>query len=137
MVKLGCVPGCIGRALEWHSRGKGFDPPHLHQLHLGRTPVFLARALPCGCSSENESAPIRMIRTGAFSFCSGRRLFLLLIFRVLFQPFGVVLPAFFAFVEFPDLRHKEHRVFFQKVFRQLQHGACVPKELFQPLPKRV
>ena len=27
----GCVSGCIGRALEWHSRGKGFDPPHLHQ----------------------------------------------------------------------------------------------------------
>ena len=25
--------GCSspGRALEWHSRGKGFDPPHLHQ----------------------------------------------------------------------------------------------------------
>ena len=25
--------GCssLGRALEWHSRGKGFDPPHLHQ----------------------------------------------------------------------------------------------------------
>ena len=25
--------GCssTGRALEWHSRGKGFDPPHLHQ----------------------------------------------------------------------------------------------------------
>ena len=24
--------GCssLGRALEWHSRGKGFDPPHLH-----------------------------------------------------------------------------------------------------------
>ena len=21
-----------GRALEWHSRGKGFDPPHLHQI---------------------------------------------------------------------------------------------------------
>lgn len=21
----------VGRALEWHSRGKGFDPPHLHQ----------------------------------------------------------------------------------------------------------
>ena len=34
MVKLGCVPGCIGRALEWHSRGKGFDPPHLHQREV-------------------------------------------------------------------------------------------------------
>ena len=28
--------GCSspGRALEWHSRGKGFDPPHLHQKAL-------------------------------------------------------------------------------------------------------
>ena len=28
--------GCSspGRALEWHSRGKGFDPPHLHQKNL-------------------------------------------------------------------------------------------------------
>jgi hypothetical protein len=27
------IRGCssVGRALEWHSRGKGFDPPHLHQ----------------------------------------------------------------------------------------------------------
>ena len=22
---------CVGRALEWHSRGHGFDPHHLHQ----------------------------------------------------------------------------------------------------------
>lgn len=26
--------GCssVGRALEWHSRGQGFDSPHLHQI---------------------------------------------------------------------------------------------------------
>ena len=23
----------LGRALEWHSRGKGFDPPRLHQMN--------------------------------------------------------------------------------------------------------
>ena len=28
---VGCVSEWFGRALEWHSRGKGFDPPHLHQ----------------------------------------------------------------------------------------------------------
>ena len=39
MVKLGCVPGCIGRALEWHSRGKGFDPPHLHQNRVATEKV--------------------------------------------------------------------------------------------------
>jgi hypothetical protein len=28
--------GCssIGRALAWHARGKGFDPPQLHQNYL-------------------------------------------------------------------------------------------------------
>ena len=30
-VLVGCVFAYVGRALEWHSRGKGFDPPHLHQ----------------------------------------------------------------------------------------------------------
>ena len=31
--------GCssVGRALEWHSRGQGFDSPHLHQLNQGFT----------------------------------------------------------------------------------------------------
>ena len=31
--------GCssTGRALEWHSRGKGFDPPHLHHNRSIRT----------------------------------------------------------------------------------------------------
>ncbi len=28
---VGCVFACIGRALEWHSRGHGFDPHRLHQ----------------------------------------------------------------------------------------------------------
>ncbi len=27
----GCVHACIGRALEWHSRGQRFDPAYLHQ----------------------------------------------------------------------------------------------------------
>ena len=27
----GYVTDGLRRALEWHSRGKGFDPPHLHQ----------------------------------------------------------------------------------------------------------
>ena len=32
MILLKHIRGCssLGRALEWHSRGKGFDPPHLH-----------------------------------------------------------------------------------------------------------
>ena len=30
----------LGRALEWHSRGKGFDPPHLHHRSLGKPLVF-------------------------------------------------------------------------------------------------
>ena len=36
--------GCssTGRALEWHSRGKGFDPPHLHQ-HLGKSNTCCVR----------------------------------------------------------------------------------------------
>ena len=36
--------GCssTGRALEWHSRGKGFDPPHLHQ-HLGKSNTYCVR----------------------------------------------------------------------------------------------
>ncbi len=35
--------GCSspGRALEWHSRGKGFDPPHLHQPNETNTEVFV------------------------------------------------------------------------------------------------
>ena len=28
---MGCVFRCIGRALEWHSRGQRFDPAYLHQ----------------------------------------------------------------------------------------------------------
>ena len=36
--------GCssLGRALEWHSRGKGFDPPHLHHKKACRTNVLQA-----------------------------------------------------------------------------------------------
>ena len=35
------IRGCSspGRALEWHSRGKGFDPPHLHHWTLSN--IFL------------------------------------------------------------------------------------------------
>ena len=34
--------GCssLGRALEWHSRGKGFDPPHLHFRGVRRTQML-------------------------------------------------------------------------------------------------
>ena len=38
----------VGRALEWHSRGQGFDPPYLHHL------------------------PKRSDRSGLFSFCLGQ-----------------------------------------------------------------
>ena len=34
--------GCssVGRALEWHSRGQGFDSPHLHQKNTITTRVL-------------------------------------------------------------------------------------------------
>ena len=34
--KQGCVFACIGRALEWHSRGQEFDPLRLHQKSRSR-----------------------------------------------------------------------------------------------------
>ena len=34
----------VGRALEWHSRGQGFDPPWLHQ----KTKTYKAKAPPLG-----------------------------------------------------------------------------------------
>ena len=35
--------GCssVGRALEWHSRGQGFDSPHLHGFAVGRERLFV------------------------------------------------------------------------------------------------
>ena len=30
LLKTGCVFACVGRALEWHSRGQEFDPLRLH-----------------------------------------------------------------------------------------------------------
>ena len=30
----------VGRALEWHSRGQGFDPPQLHQKFQVLRPFF-------------------------------------------------------------------------------------------------
>ena len=45
---MGRVSGCIGRALEWHSRGKGFDPPHLHQKKASaekQVPLFVLFAI--------------------------------------------------------------------------------------------
>ena len=65
MVKLGCVPGCIGRALEWHSRGKGFDPPHLHQREvLAEKQVLLFLFVVCkkgrgGSKKERYRATVR------------------------------------------------------------------------------
>ena len=40
--KIGCVFACIGRALEWHSRGQEFDPLRLHQKSVhNRVRIFL------------------------------------------------------------------------------------------------
>ena len=36
-----CVFACIGRALEWHSRGQEFDPLRLH--HSTSNNYFFAR----------------------------------------------------------------------------------------------
>ena len=35
--------GCssVGRALEWHSRGQGFDSPHLHGFAVRRERLFV------------------------------------------------------------------------------------------------
>ena len=30
LIFVGCVFACIGRALEWHSRGQRFEPHRLH-----------------------------------------------------------------------------------------------------------
>ena len=42
--------GCssVGRALEWHSRGQGFDSPQLHQVPFVRAVAQLGSALPWG-----------------------------------------------------------------------------------------
>ncbi len=42
----GCVFVCIGRALEWHSRGQRFDPLRLHHSTLSN--YFFARFLKVG-----------------------------------------------------------------------------------------
>ena len=44
-----CVPACN---IKWHSRGKGFDPPHLHQMDITRTLAFSKAALPSGCGCD-------------------------------------------------------------------------------------
>src|SRR5687768_4034967 len=37
--------GCssVGRALEWHSRGQGFDSPHLHWAEVSKCFALMAR----------------------------------------------------------------------------------------------
>ncbi len=31
----------VGRALEWHSRGRQFDPDYLHQISINKPPLLL------------------------------------------------------------------------------------------------
>ncbi len=40
--------GCssVGRALEWHSRGRGFDSLQLHQYHISPIPIPTQKSLP-------------------------------------------------------------------------------------------
>ena len=64
--------GCssVGRALEWHSRGQGFDSPHLHGFLPGSgmarpgrdeqgagSPVRAVKSVGCGNSSVGRAQP--------------------------------------------------------------------------------
>ena len=67
--------GCSspGRALEWHSRGKGFDPPHLHQKRTSVRFLFMMRwCTTVLCATTLRSNPyglafIRMCKHAHFT----------------------------------------------------------------------
>ena len=63
--------GCssLGRALEWHSRGKGFDPPHLHQK---RDDSFGYRLF---FHYEGERKPVKKLFRGNIFRASSRSVF--------------------------------------------------------------
>ena len=60
--------GCSspGRALEWHSRGKGFDPPHLHQKTDTDVSVFIYDEGKHNFVVRNSVA-VKPLRAGAHS----------------------------------------------------------------------
>ncbi len=60
--------GCSspGRALEWHSRGKGFDPPHLHQKTDTHVSVFIYDEWKHN-SVVCNSVAVKPLRAGAHS----------------------------------------------------------------------
>ena len=60
----GC--GAAGSALEWHSRGQGFDPPQLHSWKARRD---LRRGGPCSFRRGSTAAPVA--RPGAISSTQG------------------------------------------------------------------
>ena len=48
----------VGRALEWHSRGQGFDSPRLHWAGVGQVRGgSTASGLACGNSSVGRAQP--------------------------------------------------------------------------------
>ena len=86
--------GCssLGRALEWHSRGKGFDPPHLHQK-TGQG-IFAPSCLSF-CDRMRGIEPMSSPLTRSAKRDKGtvpkiRRLFLLLSFDVRCSPAALI-----------------------------------------------
>src|SRR5436305_837858 len=53
----------VGRALEWHSRGRGFDSPWLHQSHSGPAslPQAPQRALATSRALTHFPPPFRSV----------------------------------------------------------------------------
>ena len=47
-----CVPACN---IKWHSRGKGFDPPHLH--HKQPASVWMRAVAICPCTVVSPAVP--------------------------------------------------------------------------------
>src|SRR6202011_4077921 len=49
----------VGRALEWHSRGRGFDSPWLHQTSLRHHSPPSEKRCRSACLTELLSFPVR------------------------------------------------------------------------------
>ena len=60
--------GCssTGRALEWHSRGKGFDPPHLHSISSNPN-LLMCSSMVCSVVSSEEMIQIDRVILPGFS----------------------------------------------------------------------
>ena len=75
LVRRGC--SSVGRALEWHSRGREFNSPQLHQKIRGlrkKSPFFVAKAgwdtILTGFFASIAGAILP--RIACFGFCTGK-----------------------------------------------------------------